>query len=418
MKTINYKNSDISIDINFSIEEDTIWMTQKDLSILFNKSLSTMSEQIIKTKHLLSENGSTIRKFRSVATNGKTYKMSYYNLEIIQLIGNKINPMFTNEFVSWCKEQLGKEKNQIMPIESNIIRFIDGDISLDVNVIPEENTVYLSQDQIALLFDTSVPNVSMHIKNIYDSCELDKKATLKNFLTVQNENGRDVTRDITQYNLDMIISLGYRINTIKGIAFRRWATTILKEYLLKGYIVDKERTLVTNDNYINLIHKVDSLDIRISALEKQKDINLPKSVIIDENHEYEAIDFLSKLVNSASKDIILIDPYADHQTLLVLSYKKEDASITLITSDKHRVNERLLEEFNNRYKNLTMYISNSFHDRYLILDKNIYYDLGTSVNYAGKKISIIKKDLDQEIKGFLDKKIATITNKENKHENN
>ena len=405
MKIIHFTKQDISLDIRFSVEENTIWMSQNDMSVLFKRTIPTISFHIKKNMDYINQNPSTLRWHQTVATNGKSYKMSYYNLDIIEKIGNKIDPLFTKEFVGWCKEQLEAENNKNIPIESNIIRFENDNVVLDVMVSPFDETVYVTQDQFSILFETDKQNISYHLSNIFNSCELDEKATVKEILTVQNEGGREVNRLLRYYNLDVAISLGYRINSKRGIAFRRWATKTLKELLLKGYVINEERTLVTNDNYINLVHRVDSMDNRITKLEKEKNINLPKNVYLDGDNEYEAIDFLSKLIMSANEEIILEDAYSDHQTLMVLSHKKENVHIKLITSDKHKINKRLFEEYNEKYKNLELFINNKFHDRFLIIDRTIYYDLGTSVNYVGRKISIIKKINDDDTKKFIDDKI-------------
>lgn len=410
MKTIHFTKQDISLDIRFSVEENTIWMNQNDIVILFRKSKASISKYVAKINSYINQNPSSVSKNETVATNGKSYQMSYFNLDVIEMVGNMIDPVFTKEFVSWCKEQLKKERNQIMPIQSNNIRFEDDNVMLDVMVSPFDETVYVTQDQFALLFDTDKQNVSYHLSNIFSSCELDEKATVKEILTVQIEGGREVNRLLRYYNLDVAISLGYRINSKRGIVFRKWATKALRELLLKGYVINKERTLVTDENYINLIHRVDSMDNRIYKLEKEKDINLPKNIYLDEDHEYDAVDFLTKLVSSANKEIILVDAYSDHQTLKVMSYKKEKVQMIIITSDKNRMNERKIEEFNEKYKNLEIFINNSFHDRFLIVDKTIYYDLGTSVNYAGRKISIIKRINDDDTKKFIDDKIYKTIN--------
>ena len=185
MKTITFKKDDINLDIRFPIEENTIWMNQSDIVILFRKSKASISKYVAKVDSYINENPSVVAKNETTATNGKSYQMSYFNLDVIEMVGNMIDPVFTKEFVNWCKEQLKKERNQIMPIQSNIIRFEDEGVVLDVRVIPEQETVFLSQEEIAHLFDTTSSNISKHIKNIYESCELDEKATVKEILTVQ-----------------------------------------------------------------------------------------------------------------------------------------------------------------------------------------------------------------------------------------
>ena len=150
-----------------------------------------------------------------------------------------------------------------------VIKFNNDLVEIDVTVSPSEETVWLSQEQMAILFNVNVPAINKHIKNILLENELEEWATVSKMEIVRNEGNRKVKRIINIYNLDMIISVGYRVNSIEGIKFRRWANKILKEYLLKGYIINEERTLVTNENYVRLINKVDSLDKRVSFIENE-----------------------------------------------------------------------------------------------------------------------------------------------------
>ena len=254
MKIIYYKNNDVSIDINFSIEENTVWMTQGDMALLFRKNGSSISRKIKELQWYFAKYPSTLAKNATVASNGKSYEMSYYNLEIIQLIGNKINPTFTNEFVSWCKEQLLELNRQELPNKSNIIRFEQDNIILDVTVEPIEDTVYLNKDQIVTLFGTTRQTIEYHIENIYESGELDKGATCKEILQVQTEGDRQVTRTFTLYNLDLVISIGFRVNSKLGVVFRNWARKVLKQYSIKGYALDDQRIKALEDrDFINYL---------------------------------------------------------------------------------------------------------------------------------------------------------------------
>ena len=146
--------------------------------------------------------------------------------------------------------------------EYEIIEFKNNEIELSVNVSPKEDTVWLTKEQMAILFGRDRSVISKHINNILKEGELDD-STCAFFAHVQKEGNREVKRNIEYYNLDMIISVGYRVKSKNGIIFRKWANNILKEYLLKGYVVNENRTLVTNENYVNLINKVDSIDSRL-----------------------------------------------------------------------------------------------------------------------------------------------------------
>ena len=168
-----------------------------------------------------------------------------------------------------------------------IIKFINENIELDVNVSPKEETVWLTKEQISTLFGRDRTVISRHIKNIYNEGELDENTSCaKNARQVSGQ-----THYTTLYNLDVIISVGYRIKSKNGIVFRKWASNILKDYLIKGYVINRRRTMVTNENYINLINKVDSLNNRLEKLENAN-LFFPKSILFKENNLFEALVIL------------------------------------------------------------------------------------------------------------------------------
>ena len=165
-----------------------------------------------------------------------------------------------------------------------VIKFNDGNFEIDVKVSPLENTIWLSLEQIAQLFKRDKSVISRHIKNIFQTNELDESSCVAFFATELNKydprtnNMRKTKVDIKIFNLDVIISVGYRVNSIMGVLFRKWASNVLREYLLKGFVINNDRTLVTNENYVTLINKVDKLDKRISDIEhNQKKSNLQKN---------------------------------------------------------------------------------------------------------------------------------------------
>lgn len=126
-------------------------------------------------------------------------------------------------------------------IKTSLAAFRDGAFELDVAVSATDNTVWLTLDQVSLLFEKDKSTVSRHIKNIFSEHELEKEATVAKYATVQLEGSRSVERLIEYYNLDVIISVGYRVKSKRGIAFRKWATTVLNDYLLRGYAENKRR---------------------------------------------------------------------------------------------------------------------------------------------------------------------------------
>ena len=146
-----------------------------------------------------------------------------------------------------------------------IVKFVDNGFELEVNVSPLEDTVWLKAEEMALLFGVQRPAIVKHIANIIESKELDQ-STCSILEQVQNEGGRFVNRVTKIYNLDMIIAVGYRVNSKRGTIFRQWANKILKQYLLKGYAIDSSRVLVTQENYMNLVNVVNRIDSTQSEL--------------------------------------------------------------------------------------------------------------------------------------------------------
>lgn len=266
------------------------------------------------------------------------------------------------------------------------VKFNNDSVEIDVTVSPLEDTVWLSQEQMALLFNVNVSAVNKHIKNIISENELDEGSTVSKMEIVRYEGNRRVKRNINIYNLDMIISVGYRVNSTEGIKFRKWANKVLKEYLLKGYIINEERSLVTNENYVRLINKVESLDERVSNIEKEyKPKGFKNSQLFFDGEFYDAYTLIQSLFESANKEIIIIDNYTDRTILDRLVVKKSNVQVIIYTSINSRLLAKDINAFNNQYGGLNVRYTTNVHDRYIIIDQNKLYHLGHSIKDLGKK---------------------------------
>ena len=267
-----------------------------------------------------------------------------------------------------------------------IVKFNNDSVEVDVTVSPLEETVWLTQEQMALLFNVNVPAINKHIRNIISENELDVGSTVSKMEIVRYEGNRRVKRNINIYNLDMIISVGYKVNSVEGIKFRRWANKVLKEYLLKGYIINEERSLVTNENYVRLINKVESLDERVSNIEKEyKPKGFKNSQLFFDGEFYDAYTLIQSLFESANKEIIIIDNYTDRTILDRLVVKKSNVQVTIYTSINSILLAKDINAFNNQYGGLDVRYTTNVHDRYIIIDQNKLYHLGHSIKDLGKK---------------------------------
>ena len=273
---------------------------------------------------------------------------------------------------------------------------------LDVKISPEEDTVYLSQNQIALLFETSQQNISNHITNIVEEEELSYEATHKDFLLVQLEGDREVKRSVAFYNLDMILSIGYRVKSKTAIAFRKWATNILKQYLFKGYVLDNNRIVVSKDNFVQLENDVASLKEEVADIKERVFVEPIKQKIFFDGTYFDAYEFIVSLVNKAKSKITIIDPYFDTKGLNILKVTSKEIIRVVCLSSKARLSDYDVEQFKKQYGDIQIIYCDTFHDRFLIIDDNECYVLGTSLNYMGNKTFGVNKVEDQMvIKGIL-----------------
>ena len=288
-----------------------------------------------------------------------------------------------------------------------IVKFVDNGFELEVNVSPLEETVWLTQDQMAELFQKSKSTINEHIKNLYSEKELLESATIRKFRMVRFEGGRRIIRSIPHYNLDLIISVGFRVKSQRGIIFRKWATSVLKQYMLRGYAIDSSRVLVTQENYLNLLNVVTDmkssqliLEKRIEKLEsKYPELN---TYVFSCGQMFDATSFLGQIIGKAENEIILIDNYIDRGTLDILSHKRKESQLTVITSKEgNRVTPKEYQTFNSQYGNLIIETTNKVHDRFLILDNTEMYHIGASLKDAGRKLFAMDRVKDPGIIRFV-----------------
>lgn len=276
--------------------------------------------------------------------------------------------------------------------ENEIILYrIDEKNSSEIEVRIENETVWLSQNQMTELFDATKQNISLHINNIFKEKELDKESTVKYSLTVQKEGSRKVRRKVLLYNLDVIISVGYRVKSKRGTQFRIWANAILKEYLLKGFALNQRIERIEN----KVLEQGQQIEMLIQTALP------PQEGIFYDGQIYDAWIFVSDLIKSAEKSIILIDNYINETVLTLLSKRKKGIKADIYTK-KMTAQFRLdIEKHNAQYEKILVKEFEKSHDRFLILDQKEIYLIGASLKDLGKKwfaFSKINLDADELIK--------------------
>ena len=271
-----------------------------------------------------------------------------------------------------------------------IVIYQSEDNTLRLDVRMAQDTVWLSQQQMAELFNSTIPNISIHIRNIYKEGELDKEATVKYFLIVQNEGGRQVTRHVAYYNLDVIISVGYRVKSRRGVLFRQWATKVLREYLFRGYAF--------NQRFERIEHRLANMEERQSQFELEIHTSLPpKEGIFVDGQIYDAFDFVKGLISGAKKSIMLIDNYADESVLTMMTDKQKGVSVNVYTFAVGKSLQQAADNFNKQYGELTIHAVKSIHDRFLIIDDKDIYLIGASLKDLGRKLFAFSKMEPQQI---------------------
>ena len=264
--------------------------------------------------------------------------------------------------------------------------------SIKLEVRLENETVWLTQAQMAELFDVKENTITYHIKEIYNTEELEIESTTRKIRVVRKEGNRDVNRNIDFYNLDMIISVGYRVSSKRGVRFRQWANKILKEYLLKGYSI--------NQRMENLEQKIDSrfskYDNELQRINNQIDFFIRSSLppvegIFYSGQIFDAYEFAVNLIKSAKRSLILIDNYVDESVLLMLSKRSDGISATIYTQNINSKLQLDIAKHNAQYPPIHIKTYKNSHDRFLIIDGAEIYHIGASLKDLGKKLFAFSK---------------------------
>lgn len=261
-----------------------------------------------------------------------------------------------------------------------------------IEVVLNEDMVWLSQSQIVQLFQSSKANISEHIKSIYQQNELDRDSTVRNFRTVRVEGNREVFRNITYYNLDVIISVGFRVNTKIGIHFRQWANNILKNNLLKGYSINQRIDYIEN----KFDNKLYNHDIQLKEINEQINYFVQKSMppvqgVFYGGEIFEAYKFMTDLIKIANESIIVVDNYIDESVLTMLD-KRKDGVVAKIYTDKISNQLKLdIDRHNKQYSAIEIQTVKDIHDRFIIIDNEDVFHIGASLKDLGKKLFAFSK---------------------------
>lgn len=291
-------------------------------------------------------------------------------------------------------QTIGKMANDIVSVNEvqGEVIFYQPDNTMRLEVRLEDETVWLTQQQMVTLFQSSKANVSEHIRNIYDQGELEQEATVRNFRTVRKEGNRMVNRTLTYYNLDAIISVGFRVNTKRGIMFRQWANRTLKEYLLRGYAFHQQMIAMQRQIDVRLEEQNERLSVVENHLHEHdqkfdmivKTPELPNEGVFFDGQIFDAFKLVMQLIKSAEHRIILIDNYINEEILTMFDQRANGVTACIYTARIDSAMQLAIQRHDAQYDPIPVNVFRMSHDRWLIIDEKVYH-FGASLKDLGKK---------------------------------
>ena len=292
------------------------------------------------------------------------------------------------------KTEITTTQNPLEEIEENkqLLIFQTQDGLTRIQVELEEETVWLTQEQMSILFGKGRTTITEHIRNIFLEGELQESKVCRKFRHTTQHGAIDgllQTRDVKFYNLDVIISVGYRVKSIRGTQFRQWANKVLKEYLLRGYAVNQRINQLEDKvdrRFADYDHKIESLNQQVDFFVKTS--LPPKEKLFFDGQLFDAHVLMSQLVESAERRIVLIDNYVDESVLTLLLKRKKDVEATIYTMQMSSAFKLDLQKYNAQYQPVSVNIYTKAHDRFLIIDDKVYH-VGASVKDLGKKLCAV-----------------------------
>jgi hypothetical protein len=262
---------------------------------------------------------------------------------------------------------------------NEIVIYQNESIATKIEVRLEDETVWLNRNQLAKLFNRDVKTIGKHITNALKE-ELQGVSVVAKFATTAKDGK---VYNVEHYNLDMILSIGYRVKSNEGVRFRIWANQVLKDYLLKGYAVSQRVDRIEND-----LHTVKS---ELGQIKLQLNTSLPTGGIFYDGEVFDAYALVSKIIKSAKKSLILIDNYIDESILTLLTKRQKNVSATIFTKSLSKQLELDLKKHNQQYSKIEIKLFKKAHDRFLIIDNQVVYHIGASLKDLGKSLFAFSK---------------------------
>lgn len=260
--------------------------------------------------------------------------------------------------------------------KSNLVIYSDGELELKISVTDE--TIWLTQAQLSDIFEKDQSVISRHINNIFKDNEVDEKSNMQKMHIANSD------KPVSFYSLDIVLAVGYRTNSSKAIKFRQWATSVLKNYIQNGYVINSDK--ITNDRFVSLENELILLKSKVENISNSLENKTlkPKQGIFYDGQIFDAYVFINDLFKIAVDEIILIDNYID-ETVFTLFSKYPNIKIKIYTKIISKQLKLDLQKYKTQYQNIELLEFKNSHDRFLIFDKKEIYHIGASLKDLGKK---------------------------------
>jgi len=259
-------------------------------------------------------------------------------------------------------------------MDINTIIYNNGEIELNVSL--NCDTIWLTQKDITQVFEKDQSVISRHINNIFNDKEVDEKSNMQKMHIASSD------KPVKLYSLDIILAVGYRTNSAKAIQFRQWATSVLKNYIQDGYVINGDK--ITNERFVSLENDVTTLKKEMNHMSKMiKNDNLKQGIFYN-GQIFDAYSFIADLIREAKKNIILIDNFIDDSVLTLFS-KNQNIEVTIYTNTISKQLKLDVEKYNAQYRAINIKNFKDSHDRFFIIDNTQIYHIGASLKDLGKK---------------------------------
>ena len=270
----------------------------------------------------------------------------------------------------------------MVPVNKNNSEIVlyQPDSSINMEVVLENETLWLTLDNLSTLYQRDKSTISRHIKNIFKEGELKPYAVVANFATTASDGK---TYQVDYYNLDVIISVGYRVKSQKGVEFRKWANVIIKNHIIKANALNVRVDKVEEEVFY-LKKKTEELDTIVKGQLP------PHEGVFYDGQIFDAYVFASDLIRRAKHEIILIDNYIDESVLTMLNKRNDCVKATIYTANLSKDLKLDLQKHNTQYQPIDIKVFKNSHDRFLIIDDEVYH-IGASLKDLGKKMFAFSK---------------------------